>query len=212
MEIAILYAFLLINVICAFVNPGVSKSSITYIISSKKRLTRPSGNSSRKEQIVDSSSINSRWRSPLRCSHSDQQAEIEVANVSIKSLQESEISELDEEALKEENLNKSYVVLAVLLVTFASNQWSRQALYYLCDFSSNSDPFKHINAAVNFNKEQYASLASFGFTVVFASVSLFAGTVSDRFDRNVVMAASCGVWSISTALQGFATGSSCRKY
>ena len=40
----------------------------------------------------------------------------------------------------------SYAVLGMLLVAFASNQWSRQALYYLCDFSADtSDPYKHIN-------------------------------------------------------------------
>jgi MFS family permease len=127
-----------------------------------------------------------------------------------------EILELDEETqlkndnalelYKEANLSKSYMILGVLLVTFASNQWSRQALYYLCDFSSNADPFKHINAAFSFNEQEYASLASFGFTVIFATVSLFAGTIVDKYDRNIVTALSCGVWSIATALQGLATG------
>ena len=113
---------------------------------------------------------------------------------------------LDDEKFSGGKLSGSYLVLGVLLITFASNQWSRQALYYLCDFSSNADPFKHINAAVGFDKEQYASLASFGFTIIFAVVSLFAGGVSDRYDSNVVTALSCGVWSVATALQGFATG------
>lgn len=212
MEITVLYALILLNVIGAFVNPGVSKSSITFIISSKKSITGPTGNICRKERISHGSLINPKLLGPLQCSIKDPPAEIEVVSVSIESLQESNNSELDEETFKEGKLNASYIVLAILSITFASNQWSRQALYYLCDFSSNSDPFKHINAAVNFNKEQYASLASFGFTVVFAFVSLFAGAVSDRFDRNVVMAISCGVWSVSTALQGFATGSSCREY
>ena len=98
------------------------------------------------------------------------------------------------EVAKQERLTSSYVVLAVLLFTFASNQWSRQALYYLCDFSANADPFKHINAGLGFDKEMYAALASFGFTVVFATFSLFAGGVSDKFDRNRVTAASCAVW------------------
>ena len=30
------------------------------------------------------------------------------------------------------------------------------------------------------------ALASFGFTAVFALVSLFSGSVSDRYDRNVI--------------------------
>ncbi|KAJ1435295.1 major facilitator superfamily domain-containing protein, partial [Ochromonadaceae sp. CCMP2298] len=100
----------------------------------------------------------------------------------------------------EENLLPSYLILAVLLTTFASNQWSRQAIYYLCDFSSSGDAFKHINVGLDFTKEMYASLASFGFTAVFAVVSVFAGSVSDRIDRRSTLALSCAVWSAATAL------------
>lgn len=48
---------------------------------------------------------------------------------------------------KEKNINRSYIVLVVLLITFASNQWTRQAMYYLCDFSAGSvgDTFKFMN-------------------------------------------------------------------
>ena len=51
---------------------------------------------------------------------------------------------------KERNIWKSYIVLAVLLVTFASNQWSRQAMYYLCDFSAGSvgESFKYMNRGI----------------------------------------------------------------
>ena len=100
------------------------------------------------------------------------------------------------EAAKEQRLRSSYGILAVLLFTFASNQWSRQALYYLCDFSANADPYRHINAALNFDKETYAALASFGFTAVFAAVSLVAGGVSDKYYRNRVTAVACTVWCV----------------
>lgn len=86
-------------------------------------------------------------------------------------------------------------------MTFASNQWCRQALYFLCDFSPAADPFKHVNAGLDFNKEMYASLASFGFTFVFAVFSLFAGGFSDRFNRNNLITVSCVLWSVATALQ-----------
>ncbi len=51
---------------------------------------------------------------------------------------------------KERNIWKSYIVLAVLLVTFASNQWSRQAMYYLCDFSAGSvgESYKYMNRGI----------------------------------------------------------------
>jgi hypothetical protein len=90
-------------------------------------------------------------------------------------------------ANKEPNIfGPHYFTLFILLLTFASNQWSRQAIFYLCDFSSSGDAFRHINVALEFSKAEYASLASIVFTLTFATVSLFAGTVTDKYPRNVV--------------------------
>lgn len=110
------------------------------------------------------------------------------------------LNEITENNVKEGDLSYAYTVLAILFIAFASNQWSRQAIYYLCDFSDNADPFRHINADIIFSKEMYASLASFGFTVIFAFVSLFAGSVSDQFNRRDVLTISCLAWSIITGL------------
>ena len=107
---------------------------------------------------------------------------------------------LTENNTKEGDLSYAYTVLVMLFLAFASNQWSRQAIYYLCDFSDNADPFLHINADIIFSKEMYASLASFGFTAIFAFVSLFAGSVSDQFNRRDVLTISCLAWSIITGL------------
>ena len=107
--------------------------------------------------------------------------------------------ESEEDTAKSANLSTAYLALTVLFLTFASNQWARQAIYYLCNFGSDADPFKHMNAALNFDKEMYATRA-LGFTVVFAFVSLFAGGASDKYDRSKVVALSCG-WSACTALQ-----------
>lgn len=121
-----------------------------------------------------------------------------AAKGTIPNPNESEIVAAEDaaELVKQERLRSSYGILAILLLTFASNQWSRQALYYLCDFSANADPFKHINAGLGFDKENYAALASFGFTLIFAGFSLFAGGVADIYDRNRVTAASCAVWYV----------------
>lgn len=62
----------------------------------------------------------------------------------------------------------SYIILATLLFTFVSNQWCRQSIYYLCDFSKEADAFRHINVALDFSQEAYASLASIVFTLFFA--------------------------------------------
>ena len=100
-----------------------------------------------------------------------------------------------------ENLGPAWAGLVLLLAGFASNQWSRQALYYLCDFSSNGNAERHINVALDFSKEMYAGLASFGFTIVFAAVSLFSGRVADTMDRRKIVSLSCLIWSLATGLQ-----------
>ena len=103
------------------------------------------------------------------------------------------------------NLLPSYVALFIILLTFSSNQWSRQALFYLCDFSATADPFKHINSGLSFDKEQYSTLASFWFTAIFATTSLFAGGIADKFSRKNIITLSCFIWSVATLAQSQAT-------
>ena len=103
------------------------------------------------------------------------------------------------------NLLPSYIALFIILLTFSSNQWSRQALFYLCDFSATADPFKHINSGLSFDKEQYSTLASFWFTAIFATTSLFAGGIADKFSRKNIITLSCFIWSVATLAQSQAT-------
>lgn len=205
MKLSVVYTSLFITATGAFqsvVNSRAGSSDIARFY--RKRCSK---SDRRKTNFLSYSSNHSLGRRPaVLAADSSTDNSIDVVAALEKSRNQNDDDEFVQEKLKEGNLSASYVVLAVLLITFASNQWSRQALYYLCDFSPNADPFKHINAAIGFDKEQYASLASFGFTIVFAIVSLFAGSASDRYDRNIVTALSCGVWSAATALQGFATG------
>ena len=63
----------------------------------------------------------------------------------------------------------------------------------------------HTYIGLDFSKDMYAALASLGFTLVFATVSLFAGSVTDKYPRNVVATIACMAWSLATALQAFAT-------
>ena len=76
---------------------------------------------------------------------------------------------LDEDMQNSSKKINPNVVLFTLLLTFISNQWCRQSIYYLCDFSKDADAFRHINIALNFSQEAYASLASIVFTIFFAS-------------------------------------------
>lgn len=111
----------------------------------------------------------------------------------------------EEEKSTEEDLKPAYLALSALLVTFVSNQWCRQSIYYLCDFSKSADSFRYINVDLNFSQETYAILASFVFTVFFSGISLFAGSVADKYPRNLIAIIGCTVWSIATALEALTT-------
>ena len=58
---------------------------------------------------------------------------------------------------------------------------------------------------MDFSQEAYASLASFVFTVFFATFSLVAGGISDRYPRNWIAIIGCGVWSLATAVESLVT-------
>ncbi len=78
-------------------------------------------------------------------------------------------------------------------------------LFYLCNFSPNATAYAHVNVALQFDENMYAALASFGFTIVFAAVSLFAGAVADNHDRTYLVGVACLGWSVATGLQSTAT-------
>lgn len=98
----------------------------------------------------------------------------------------------------------SYIVSGVLLASFVSNQWSRQAIYYLCDFSSSSTAFQHMNVALAFTKDSYATLSSVGFTLIFAAFSVLAGISADKFNRPHIIVITGLIWSAATALHATA--------
>ena len=104
------------------------------------------------------------------------------------------------------DLKSAYTVLFVLLFTFVSNQWTRQSINYLCNFSDSTDDGdkdQYMNLDLNFDQEQYATLSSIIFSVFFASFSLFAGSASDKYRRDWMALIGCGVWSVATAAQAF---------
>ena len=62
-----------------------------------------------------------------------------------------------------------------------------------------------LKLALDFSQEAYASLASFVFTVFFATFSLVAGGISDRYPRNWIALLGCGIWSFATAAESLVT-------
>jgi len=96
-------------------------------------------------------------------------------------------------------------VIAPLLFVYISNQWSRSSIYYLVNFSEDASPLKAMNIDIGFSEADYGILASIGFTILYATASLFAGTLADRYDRKLITVLSCLTWSAATLVTAFAT-------
>ncbi|KAK3255610.1 hypothetical protein CYMTET_35217 [Cymbomonas tetramitiformis] len=82
-----------------------------------------------------------------------------------------------------------WIALLALLGVFVSNQWSRALVYYVNNFDppAGMDPAeaarRFANIDLGYGEQQYALLASFGFTAVFAAASLVAGRLADKQAR-----------------------------
>ena len=62
-----------------------------------------------------------------------------------------------------------------------------------------------MNKDLGFGEEQYAVLASFGFTALFTVFSLIAGRAADKLNRAQVVAAGAAAWSVASIAQATAT-------
>lgn len=96
-------------------------------------------------------------------------------------------------------------VMVPLLMVYISNQWSRSSIYYLVNFSPGATAATAINVDLNFSETEYGLLASIGFTVLYATASLFAGSISDSYNRKTITYLSCTSWTIATAFTAIAT-------
>jgi MFS family permease len=75
----------------------------------------------------------------------------------------------------------------------------------LVSFSASASAGEFMNVDLGFNERQYSFLASFGFTLLFAVSSLFAGRVADKNDRAKLSAGSCALWGLATIATGMAS-------
>ena len=104
-----------------------------------------------------------------------------------------------------EILTSSYIALGALLFVSISCQWGRQVIYYLCDFSSTANSFKHVNIDLNFSQEMYGYLASIAFSVTFTIFSVVAGSASDKYNRKVIITTAALLSSALILLQSMST-------
>jgi len=97
--------------------------------------------------------------------------------------------------------------LLALLAVHVSNQWSRALIYYVNNFSdvdatgeaAADAAFRYANVDLGYGPNEYALLASLGFTVVFAAASFVAGRLADTQDRRMLSVGACVAWSAATA-------------
>ena len=95
-------------------------------------------------------------------------------------------------------------LLFVLLAAYCHNQCTRCLLVYAVNFSP-ANAMKHlqfVNVALNIDPAQYALMVSYGFTLLYAISSFFAGLVADRTDRVKTLCIAVVVWSCALAAQG----------
>ena len=101
----------------------------------------------------------------------------------------------------------AWFVAILLLAINVHNQWARALVYYLVSFKApdGADSARlYMNKDLGFGEDQYALLASFGFTALFTTFSLLAGRVADKFNRAQVVAAGAGAWSLAGVAQASA--------
>jgi hypothetical protein len=102
----------------------------------------------------------------------------------------------------------AWFVAILLLVVNIHSQWTRALVYYLVSFKApdNADSARlYMNKDLGFGEEQYAVLASFGFTALFTVFSLIAGRAADKLNRAQVVAAGAAAWSFASIAQATAT-------
>jgi MFS family permease len=96
------------------------------------------------------------------------------------------------------------VLLCVLLAIYSHNQCTRNSLVYAVNFACGNsalDQREYINAALGMSASQYAVLASYGFTLMYAILSIIAGRVADIANRPRTLSLAILSWSAALALQ-----------
>ena len=102
----------------------------------------------------------------------------------------------------------SWIMVAVLLLANVHQQWTRALVFYIVSFKVPATEVTarlYMNIDLGFGEEQYALLASFGFTILFTVCSLIAGRAADSGNRAGITALAAVGWSVATVAQGLAS-------
>lgn len=98
--------------------------------------------------------------------------------------------------------NRPNLVLAALLALYITNQWARWLPTYLVSFDrigeAGMTSRELMNVACSFDAQQYGTLVSYGFSLLYVACSFPAGVVCDVFPRKAILLLSALGWSLAT--------------
>jgi len=107
-----------------------------------------------------------------------------------------------EYAAKPEDIKFSWFVLLLLLLVQISNQWQRLLIgpaYYFKADGKEDDPKYNLSAAIpNFTDAKYGVLSGADFTLVYATLILFTGTLADNYSRRYLLSIAGVIWSFTS--------------
>ena len=98
-------------------------------------------------------------------------------------------------ALKDGSRSKANLMLMLLAVAFMLSYFDRMLMIVLAD---------QIRLEFGLSDKQLSILTGAAFVIVYGSCGIYAGLLADRFSRKKIFAWAVGIWSITTAVCGFA--------
>ena len=115
--------------------------------------------------------------------------------------------------MKLEDINKyhSYLCFLCLILISLSNTLQRGVINSMYSFQSEdigkqANPHYCISSCLaDFTSDNFGIMVGDFYTVVYAFMVLFTGSVSDVFDRKLLLCGACFGWTACTYLSSFAT-------
>ena len=111
-----------------------------------------------------------------------------------------------------EQENICYKLCCLMLVVLAnlSNSWSRTCIIAMFGYGVNHpehlEAFYKMDVSVEgFDTQSYSLIVGLFFSILFAPGLLFAGYLSDQYNRKVIIGGSCFIWGLLSFMHGYVT-------
>lgn len=105
---------------------------------------------------------------------------------------------------------KAYVNFTLLVLISLGNTVQRSSISFMYTYADNEnkmyDPHYSIRDAIpDFTPQNYQAMAGDTFTIIYAFMVLFTGSLSDLYPRKALLCTACFGWCLCTYLSSFAT-------